>query len=57
MALKCVRLTARYERRLRDNGDGDYRTCSLYNVGEVVGLPDDEADALIAAGKAVALDE
>lgn len=46
--MKVVRLTRRYERQQRQD-----QRASLYNVGELVGLNDDEADRLIAAGAAV----
>jgi hypothetical protein len=46
--MKVVRLTRRYERQMREN-----QRPGLYNVGELVGLNDDEADRLIAAGAAV----
>ena len=46
--MKVVRLTRRYERQHRVDQHG-----GLYNVGEMVGLNDEEADRLIAAGAAV----
>ncbi len=46
--MKTVRLTRTYHRQLRDN-----QRPSLYNVGELAGFPDDEADRLIATGMAV----
>jgi hypothetical protein len=60
-----VRLTARYDRRLRDGDDrtsptnpepiGAYRSSTVYHAGEIAAFPVDEADALIAAGRAVAV--
>ena len=57
-----VRLLTNYDRRQRDADDYDRRlhrrigqsrhACS-YNAGEIVTFPDDEADVLIAAGRAV----
>lgn len=60
--MKTVRLLTRYERTARDPDRFDrptvgqlaeYCTATLYNPGEIAGFPDDEANALIAAGTAV----
>lgn len=64
--MTLVRLTARYDRRQRDSEDrtspansqpiGDYRSSTVYAAGETAAFPTDEADALIAAGRAVAVE-
>ena len=46
--MKVVKFTRTYHRTLRED-----RSAGLYNVGETAGFPDDEANALIAEGKAV----
>jgi hypothetical protein len=55
--MKRVRLTEPYERRARNPDErpvpGEYRSAAFYGAGELVTFADDEADRLIAAGKAV----
>ena len=46
--MKVVKLTRTYHRTLRED-----RSACLYNVGEIAGFPDAEANQLIAEGGAV----
>jgi len=48
--MKVVKLTSTYHRNFRE---GRFNSACLYNVGEVAGFSDAEADQLIAEGKAM----